>query len=567
MSINAQIAVPEAKWGNVLDGSTSAGDNCSGVAVGPDGTSYFLANMGSTESAPAITLNGETLFDGAPYNAGNSYNGNLCLIAFNPDGSKKWTVYSTSGDYASNQGAITIDGNGDIVFTAKVRHTDGMTGQQLNIIDASGDMTEFGGTPDKRSYNLMLAKVSAEGNLEWLDYITADTKPVPNAAGSYADFTSDAVLSTALAVDSDNNIYVGGNYRTDLTVAENVVLPQRNVASYTGDSQKKAGNMFIVKYDAEGKYIADVIGSEGAESSAITSLTWAENSLYFIGSATGADSFSFAGKEMEPSATVSLIIGRLDSELNARWANCYKSEAANAAPVIQNASLTVCGNTLWMAAQFNGRFTDPASGKYLEDMAKLREGCILKLDAATGQWIDAAVSYASEFTPALAKTGLTAYFKVLQNPEKPEKIYVLGYVMNAAVGVVLREYDATTLEANLENCWSLVTQGGVPTLLAVATDADCSNAFIATRGNKAFSLLASSEIATYVPTTWSVLAAKFALPSDLQSGIEAAVADDSADSTVRYFDLQGRFIGNDPANLKGLVIKVSATGSEKVILK
>ncbi len=78
-TLSAQTA-PVGKWAYLLDGNTTSGDQTSAIAT--DGNSiYWLATMGSTESANEILYAGEKLFEGENYNSGNSQTNNRCLLA------------------------------------------------------------------------------------------------------------------------------------------------------------------------------------------------------------------------------------------------------------------------------------------------------------------------------------------------------------------------------------------------------------------------------------------------------------------------------------------------------
>lgn len=541
VSLAAQNQVPEGLWGNLLDSSTSAGDQASGVAVGADGESYWLTTMGSTAMAPDILLNNELLFQGELYSSGNSQTNNLCLLACNGDGSRKWAIYSTSGDYANNQGAVAVDADGNIVFTAKVRHGD-FPDKPINIIDADGTVTEFGGPVDQRSYNLLVAKASADGKLLWHRCVTFSTVP---GADATKDFIPDAFKSASVAVDPQGNIYVGGNYSADMTVGD-ITIKTANIAGWSGDSQASSGNMFVLKFASDGSFVDSAIGSDGIAMSQILALEWSDNSLYIMGTAQGAASMTFAGKEITPADRMSLVLGKLDSSLQASWLRCMPGSDVAGACVMQNCSISVVGATLWFTGMFNGKISDSAdSDKFVASLNKTpREGCLIKFDATDGHWLGGTTSHEAEFVPAAAKTGIQGYFKVLQNVHNPAKCYVVGYVMNATVGIFLREYDAVTLEANVDHAWSLATQGGVPSCTAVAYDAATNSAFISGRGNKAFTLIGTPGVQTVTPGTWAVLCARFSMPADLKlSGIGSIDSDDS-DAPVEYYNLQGMRVVN-----------------------
>lgn len=136
------------------------------------------------------------------------------------------------GDFASNQGKVVVDADGNIIFSAKVRHGD-FNDHPITIFDAADNKIEVGGSVEKRSYNLLVAKADPEGKILWHKYITLSTTPINSAQ----DFVSDAFKSTALTTDSEGNIYVGGNYSAEMTVGD-VTLPALNIGTSSVDAQK-----------------------------------------------------------------------------------------------------------------------------------------------------------------------------------------------------------------------------------------------------------------------------------------------------------------------------------------
>lgn len=567
MSMTAQTA-PAGKWANLLDGTTTSGDQISGVACNNDGV-YWLSTMGSTETDNNISYAGENLFAGENYNAGNSQTNNLCLLATDADGAKQWVIYSNSGDYANNSGSIALDEDGNVVFAIKARQGDSSTQEYkaMNFVDAEGTVVTFGTEADRRSYGMLVAKADKAGKILWHKYVSLATAPAQGNE-NVQDFVADAIKVAAVEVDSEGNIYVAGNYSADMTVAPGVVLPARNVENAKIDAQTSTGAMFILKYDADGNYLANVIGNDGLTQSQILDLQWANNSLYFYGNAKAkneGDEASFGGKSLAASVSETPLFGQLNADLSALWLNKLNSEPVSGSCVMQNPGINVVGDIMWLAGQFNGKYINPANADEFVATANKtpREGCIIKLNATDGSWINGTTSRSSEFTPAAAKTGLTGYFKVLQNAENPINIYVYGYVMNATVGVVLREYNAETLEANLDHAWSLVTKGGAPSCTAIAHNPSTNMAYISARGNQAFDLIGG--ISTPAPAKWGNMLAGVEMPRELLTGVTSASVD-ASDGEATYYNLNGMKVSSE-ALTPGIYICRRGNSVTKVLIK
>ncbi len=557
--MSAQVQTPQVQWGAILHSNTT-GDQASAIAVDTD-RAYWLTTMGSTAAAPDIMINDEVLFQGEPYSSGSSLTNNLCLLATDATGARHWVIASTAGDFASGQGNVVTDGDGNVVFTAKVRHGDDLS-TPITITDATGATVTMGGTTDRRSYGVLVAKAGKDGRLLWHKYITLST--VPSAAAT-ADFIPDAVKVPALAVDDQGAIYVGGNYSADMTIDDNTTVTATNISSWSGDSQVSSGSMFVLKFDKDGNYIKSAVTTDGVSQAQVTNLEWADGTLYLLGNATGPGECTFAGAAVTPSGYQSLVTAALTADLTPLWLKNMPGEDISGTCVMQTPGLTVTGNNVWIAGQFNGKFLDAAGAdNYIASEGKSpREGCIIKLSATDGSWLAATTSRAGDFTPAAARTGLTGYNKIIQDPAEPSKCYAFGYVMNATVGIVLREYDAETLAANLDHAWSIATQGGVPTSTAIAYQADGGEIYITGRGNKAFTLSGDPDIETLNPGSWSVLLAKYKIPG-IHTGISTVATGD--DAPAEYYNLQGMKV--DARNLMpGIYIMRTGSKSTKTIIR
>lgn len=572
----AQTDAPEAQWGCTLH--TVKNNQANAVAYGDDGAAYWLVSAGtvSGEGNADVYYAGSVICTGSPYDTsiGNSQDNSLCLLATNADGTKKWVVYSDRGDYATNGGAMGVDSKGNVVIAAKVRHSYCRLNEQMNFFDAAGRKVEFGGTVDYEStfgpYGLLLAKFSPDGECVWHRYIVAADVPdatiMPGAVSK--GHVADGVHLKALTIDPADNVYIAGRYIMPLTLADGVTLPARNVATFNGDgAQGTGGNLFIAKYDSSGDYIAAAIGNDGLHQTDVMAMEWAGDALYIQGAAKGPEgsALQFGGKSASCGTLQTPVFAKLDADLNAKWMRSLGAEGVQGASVVQNCGITVCGNSLWFAAQFNGKYNDPDNpANSVASLTKsTREGLILKLDASDGAWIGATTSREAEFTPAIAKTGIQGYFKLLQSPDHADKVYAFGYVMNASVGIFLREYDAQTLEANVEHAWSLITGGGVPTCQVIAHDPAANCAYISARGNNSFNI---GAITTEKAPGWSLALTKFFLPDGLGTSAAISIEGDCLDTTPEYFTLQG--LRADGEHLTpGIYIKRQGNAATKVIVR
>lgn len=552
---------PAIEWAKLFDGDTNAGDQSTAVAVSSNNEIYWLNTLGSTDAAPDCRFDGSVIFTGSPY-SGTSYANNFALTKTDADGKEVWTVYSNSGDFASTTGGIATLYDGSVVFIAKVRHTDGYTDKPLCIVDAAGRAHEFGSAVEKRYYNLVLGKCDANGNISWLRIIDVDHGACPSGA---KDFIADAVKVCNPVVDADGNIFIGGNFCMPLTFEKehstNETVTPRNTASWSGDAQKASGDMFIAKLDAEG-YLLDCLSPEGAVQTTeqVLGLEAVGGKIYFHGLSVASDSaapVTFGGKNLKASEISSPFVGCLEAgDMTVEWLTCLLGDKVDGKYGYQNSTISIVGSSLWLTSQFNGKYScaDYADKFIQSQQGTQREGMLVKFDCTDGSWLAAADS-----RDGFGDTGIGAYLAALQNPSHTDKVYVFGYLMNAAKGVFLRGYDATTLEADTTEDWSLVTGGGVPSACKLAYNPSEGVAYFTARGNGAFKPLGASD--TAAPSKWAVCAAKVKLPDNLTSGIGnvSAVTSDgievsgapgkivirsAQDANVTIYDLCGRVVSN-----------------------
>ncbi len=515
---SAQISSPEFEWGNLFDGSTTAGDQSQNIALSTDGGVYWHNMGGSTASAPTITYAGESLFDGALYDAGTSQNANLALLKTDTEGHLLWCLHSVTGDFSSNEGRVAATSDGGAVFTGRVRHTDGMTDVNFSLVDGTGKEHTYEWTADRRYYRIIVGRVDADGALQWVRFVDADTDPAPAASGSYAEFSADSNTTNGLAVDRDDNIYFSGNFRKNLHIPSGdseVVLTPRNTETWSGDPQSNAGSMYLVKLDGQGDYVSHLQTSGSATYETIQRLVWMGNGLYFQGLVYGnGNSLTIGDTTVTPEGDFSPVLGKLDANLNVKWINMMKGEKVGGKYGFQNCNISLCEDTVWFVGQFNGMVSGADGTEYFTStQGTLREGFLAKFRASTGEF-QKGVSSKAAFTQNV----LTGYYDAIQNPYAPGKVYVFGYGMNATVGVFLRPYDAVTLEADPESAWTLASQGGVPTCQSCAYDIDTREFFFTARGNKPF-VCDGETVGSN--TTWAILMASYLLPeADFPSVVE-----------------------------------------------
>ncbi|MCM1153326.1 MAG: T9SS type A sorting domain-containing protein [Muribaculum sp.] len=510
----AQTTTPGFLWGNMFDGATSAGDQSEGVATDSKGNAYWHLIGGTTTDMPDVNYGGSVLFQGAPYE-GTSQNNNLCILKTDSDGKPVWKLYSNYGDFSNNSGSIQTTTAGDIVFSAKVRATEGFESEGIRLVDGTGSIYtySFDSNADRRYYNVMLGSISSDGKLQWVKFVNADYKKITDSA-----FCADAIECQGLALDSNDNIYLGGLYCTPLSIeGSNTVLTPHNSTDWDGNAQRKIGDVFVIKYNSKGDYLSNATLAGTVTSEKMISMDIVNDKLYLQLYLEGnGKQTSFGGKTFTLEGAATLTIVKADTDFTASWITPIKAEKASNQLAYQNGSTNSFDGNVWVAAQVTGKFTDQADATHtVSNSAALREGMLIKLNDATGAWEAATMSKTDYSVSAL-----TGYFKVYPNPEDSENVFVYGYGMNANVGVFLRKYHAETLVSNPEDAVMLVSSGMMASCQASAYDMKNGRLFITARSNAAMTVLGGTVFAK--PAGWGILTAAYSMPKEkeISSGVD-----------------------------------------------
>lgn len=519
-----------ARWVKAFDGKTSAGDNGTEIAIDTNGNALFLNTLGSKDGATDIYFGGQLLFEGSPY-IGTSNDNNFDLTKVDAAGNPLWTIYTKLGDCASNQGGVAIAADGGVVFVAKVRQTDGKT-EPVTFVDATGATFDIAFDSEKRYYCLVIGKANADGKITWIKKIDVEHGKAP---ASDNDFTAEAIYCRGVAVATDGNIFIGGNFRMPVLFEGHKVTP-RNTAAWDGNSQATTGDLFIARYNADGT-CTDVLVPQGnaMQIEQIFGLEADGDHIYFQGFATptadGEKSFTLGDKQILLGEAASPFVGVLNSaDMSVDWVSVMQGYQVAGAAAYQNSNLTVGRDALWLTAQCNGefRFDGNAALSVATTQGKLREGVLMKFKKSDGTFV-AGVNSREGFD-GLAATALTGYMGTIENDGN--RVLVYGYGMNAQVGCYLRTYNSETLQPEPENTYSILksTAAGM-SALNIAYNDESDTVYVTARSNKGVTAAGLDE--TDAPSGWAVFSASFNVPEEAFTALtDVAVAAREASVSV-----------------------------------
>lgn len=236
-------------------------DVANAVAVDEQGNTYVAGNLAGAADVSGTTVQGMGLYD-------------VLIIKYNPQGNVLWI--RTAGD-DRNQQANALKYKNGYLYVAGIFEDTCFFGN--NYIVAKGDADVF------------IAKYDASGNFIW----------AKAAGGAETDYVS------AIDVDDNGNVYIGGNYEYSATFDTTSI----STTNFFNES-------FIAKYNPTGA-LQWVRSSKGSSTNQITGVAYDHSSgLYFTGFFGGNYSMSDAAVSSSTSS-YDILIGRLDLNGTVQW--------------------------------------------------------------------------------------------------------------------------------------------------------------------------------------------------------------------------------------------------------
>ncbi len=393
-----QLIMPTLNWATVINGS--AATTPEGLAPTTDGA-YLVSNFtskGTDETATWVNFGAAEKVAFGATNKATSGNNNLLVTKVNNQGEGVWHVYSKNGRVSNASVAATSDGGvvvaASMTFTAfnSKDESDVPANSILDLVDADNHTTTIEKTFANSSvYDIVVLKISANGHLEWAKQIVAE------------DGSS---LNAKVAVDDNDNIYLGGQHGAALTIGDNTV-PARSAKS-----------LYLVKLDNAGNFVKnfDITGTDAEDY--IDAVTFANGKLYVAGRVKGVDGgeVKFGDNAFSPTIFDDVFAAAFDTDLNVSWVTfAYASAASDGKHTTQVKSIDFSDGRVHVSGIFKGGFCKILhGGEFVATSSTTMEGYMLKFDSETGEI--SGVSSESE--------GISGYFASLS---KGDMTYIAGY--------------------------------------------------------------------------------------------------------------------------------------------
>lgn len=450
-------------WYHTLDSQPAAADSPSAVEVAKDGNYLVFHTWGSTggqngaakDENAQFKIDGKTVngadgkpIEGAGYWSGNSYNANVALEKIDKTtGEVLWTVYSDRGDNLHSYCHVQPASDGGAYLMLYSRHWDEdaettllrlRSTKSTEAVTLNTELGLFTGSDGNQHkfYVPVLAKVSADGVVEWAKVIIE-----PTAVDKGSKFPAWISFTNSFAVDADDNIYVGGNYRTTITFTDKdgnkTATTPKNVSGWNGDDQNTIGDLYLAKFDKEGNFLRlFTVESDAAYANAafVDQLAIGNGKVLFEGRLLGNGStVTIAGTAMTAAtAGQSMIYGAFDADLNPVYAKLLNQTGTSGALQCENAQF-LNGSFYLTGSSMKQTYSDSEGHVVLAPNATgstQHQGFIIKIDPEMGNVLAAGNQGNSR--------SISKYFGVFEtrNAEGETGLYAFGYEMTGGSVIV-----------------------------------------------------------------------------------------------------------------------------------
>ena len=387
------------KWMSTLDGSGN--EITLNVAPSKDNNVFIMSKSFTKEATPSIdyfsvnmadgTTHLENTFMGVPDTYETSGNCNIVINKVDAQTGKLiWNIHSNKGGFDGGGTMTATPDNGLLIFF-KVRHTSRGSmypDTLLQLVDDEGvessikwsidDIPNFG-----YAFQAVLVKVSADGKVEWMKHVPVGYEQLEKKA-------NDCFNAGQVIVDEDSNIYVVGRYANSINFGPKANLQNpRNVVGWNGDPQQSRGDLFIVKMNAKGEPIWNVVSSgDCIEVENLDDAVLSNGKLYVGGYIKGDNksTINFGNVKLVPGEKKSILYGCVNAANgDVEWAKVInsKTDEKNTRPNCKPVCLTVDGNDLYLGGSFAADLVTE-NGIILSSGEKMLKAYVIKCNTSDG---------------------------------------------------------------------------------------------------------------------------------------------------------------------------------------
>lgn len=567
MSLNAQSPLA-FQWAHSVDGATTGGDNVMGMCKSSDGYYYIATNFGTstTQKALNVWFDGELLknehgaYEGSPY-TGTSQNGNMLLQKVAKDGSVVWTTFTKKGDVDHAEVTPTSDGGLIVALKCRAWVKEAGLENMLCYVDATESETNITGDQVESEYRYLIMKITKTGTIEWYRKITGLVK-----TNGENKPTKNNIYVNGLAVDENDNIYLAGNFRTEMYLNKSdetkaTLVAKSSVDTWGGDSQNTVGDMFLVKLDSKGYYLNSVVNEGVVDCAFLDKVVYNDGKLYLDGRVKSVgNEITFGGVTVNASKDfqTQLLLSVNTEDLSVNYIKSLTSVANKSGRfVIQNKSVQYLNGYVYFTGLLNGSWKQESESENIatnHTSAQLK-GYVLKMNPETGKVEKATVR---------TDGGIGGFFGVY---EGTKKLYAFGYGMGATDrGAIIAPIDKETYA--VETPIIVCTYGIVGNATTPIVDGE--NFVMANRGKSAASFYGTDKKFENLKN-WGSVYYSYKMSDVISTGINRPTASGSdSDAIVDVYTIGGVKVKSGVAAsnaTEGLAKGIYIVNHKKVIVK
>lgn len=563
MSLNAQSPLA-FQWAHSVDGATTAGDNVMGMCKSSDGYYYIATNFGTstTQKALNVWFDGELLknehgaYEGSPY-TGTSQNGNMLLQKVAKDGSVVWTTFTKKGDVDHAEVAPTSDGGLIVALKCRAWVKEAGLENMLCYVDATESETNITGDQVESEYRYLIMKITKAGTIEWYRKITGLVK------NGKKQPTKNNIYVYGLAVDEYDNIYLAGNFRTEMYLNKSdetkaTLVAKSSVDTWDGGSQKTVGDMFLVKLDSKGYYLNSIVNNGIVNCAFLDKVAYNNGKLYLDGRVKSVgNEITFGGVTVNASKDfqTQLLLSVNTEDLSVNYIKSLTSvENVQKRFVIQNKSAQYLNGYVYFTGLLNGSWKQESESENIvtNHSSNQLKGYVLKMNPETGRIEKAAVR---------TDGGIGGFCGVY---EGAEKLYAFGYDFSGGAIVAPINKNTYAVETPIQVC-DYGTVGN-----ATAPIVDGENFVMANRGKSAASFYGTDKKFENLKN-WGSVYYSYKMSDVISTGINRpTISGVASDVIVDVYTLGGVKVKSGVAAsnaTEGLAKGIYIVNHKKVIVK
>lgn len=563
MSLNAQSPLA-FQWAHSVDGATTGGDNVMGMCKSSDGYYYIATNFGTSTSQKALNVwfDGELLknehgaYEGSPY-TGNSQNGNMLLQKVAKDGSVVWTTFTKKGDVDHAEVAPTSDGGLIVALKCRAWVKEAGLENMLCYVDANESETNITGDQVESEYRYLIMKITKTGTIEWYRKITGLVK------NGEKQPTKNNIYVYGLAVDEYDNIYLAGNFRTEMYLNKSdetkvTLVAKSSVDTWDGDSQNTVGDMFLVKLDSKGYYLNSIVNNGIVDCAFLDKVVYNNGKLYLDGRVKSVgNEITFGGVTVNASKDfqTQLLLSVNTEDLSVNYIKSLTSvENVKKRFVIQNKSAQYLNGYVYFTGLLNGSWQQEGESENIatnHTSAQLK-GYVLKMNPETGKVEKATVR---------TDGGIGGFLGVY---EGAEKLYAFGYDFSGGAIIAPIDKETYAVETPIIVCtYGIVGNATTPIV-------DGENFVMANRGKSAASFYGTDKKFENLKN-WGSVYYSYKMSDVISTGInKPTISGVASDVIVDVYTLGGVKVKSGVAAsnaTEGLAKGIYIVNHKKVIVK